>query len=135
MEDRRGGSLLGRQVDVARRQGEAVGLADRRAGDDLRRDRQVARHLADDHHLLGVLLAEVGVVRPDQVEQDGDDRRDAIEMAGPRGALERPGDRTDRDDGVEAGRIDLRRVGGEDDVDALGLGRSPGRAPRCAGTS
>ena len=59
-------------------------------------DRQVARHLADDHDLLGVLLAEVGVLRADQVEQDRDDRRHAIEVAGPGRALERPRDRPDR---------------------------------------
>ena len=69
--------------------------------------RQVARHLADDHHLLGVLLAEVGVLGADQVEQDGDDRGDAIEVARPRGALERPGDRADRHGRVEARRVDL----------------------------
>ena len=54
------------------------------------RDREVARHLADDHHLLGVLLAEVGVLGADEVEQDRDDRRDAVEVARPGGALERP---------------------------------------------
>ena len=84
-------------------------------------DRQVACHPADDHHLLGVLLAEVGVLGADQVEQDRDDGRHAVEMARPRGALERPRDRPDADDRVEAGRIDLRRVGREDDVDALRL--------------
>ena len=57
----------------------------------------------------------------DEVEQDGDDRRDAVEVAGPRGALERPRDRADRDDRVEARRIDLLDRRREDDVDALGL--------------
>ena len=55
-------------------------------------DREVAGHLPDHHHLLGVLLAEVGALGADQVEQDRDDRRDAVEVAGPGGALERPGD-------------------------------------------
>ena len=96
MEDRRRRALLGREVDVARRQREPVGLTDRRTGDDLGRDRQVARHLADDHHLLGVLLAEVGVLGADQVEQDRDDRRDAVEVARPGRALERPRHRADR---------------------------------------
>ena len=108
-------------MDVARREREAVRLAHGRAGDHLGRDGQVARHLADDHDLLGVLLAEVGVLGADQVEQDRDDRRDAVEMARPGGALERLGDGPDRDDRVEAGRVDLRRVGREDDVDALRL--------------
>ena len=84
-------------------------------------DRQVACHPPDDHDLLRVLLPEVGVLGADQVEQDGDDGRDAVEMTRPGGALERARDRPDADDRVEAGRIDLRRVGGEDDVDTLRL--------------
>ena len=85
------------------------------------RDREVAGHLADDHDLLGVLLPEVGALRADQREQDRDDRRDAVEMAGPRRALERAGDRPDRDGRVEARRIDLVDARREDEVDALGL--------------
>ncbi len=83
--------------------------------------RQVARHLADDHDLLGVLLAEVGALGADEVEQDRDDGRDAIEVTRPRGALERPRDRPDRDDRVEARRVDLLDRRGEDEVDALRL--------------
>ena len=101
---------LGGQVDVARRERQAVGLADGRAGDDLGRDREVAGHPADDHHLLGVLLAEVRVLGADEVEQDRDDGRDAIEVAGSGRALERLGDRADRHDRVEARRVDLRRI-------------------------
>ena len=108
-------------MDVARRQRQAVGLADGRAGDDLGRDREVARHLADDHDLLRVLLAEVGVLRADDAEQDGHHGRDAVEVAGPGGALERPGERPDVDDGVEAGRVDLLDRRRPDEVDALGL--------------
>ena len=63
VQDRGGGPLLGREVDVAARQGQAVGLADRRAADHLDRDRQVAHHPADDRELLEVLLAEVGPAR------------------------------------------------------------------------
>ena len=96
MQDRGRGALLGREVDVARRQREAVGLADGRAGDDLGRDRQVERHPADDHDLLGVLLAEVGVLGADEVEQDRDDRRHPVEVAGPGRSLERPRHRPDR---------------------------------------
>ena len=94
--------------------------------------RQVARHLADDHHLLGVLLAEVRALRADQAEQDRDHGRDAVEVAGPRRALERPGHRPDGHGRVEAGRIDLLDRRRPDEVDALVLGRSRGRAPRCA---
>ena len=102
----RGGSFLGREVDVPRRQREAVGLADGRVGDDLGRDREVARHLPDDEELLRVLLAEVRPLRADEVEQDRDDRGDALEMAGPRGALERLADGADADGAcrIPAGR-------------------------------
>ena len=50
----------GVEVDVAARHGQAVGLADRRAADDLDRERQVGRHAPDHRELLPVLLAEVG---------------------------------------------------------------------------
>ena len=101
---------------------------------DLGGDGEVAGHLADDHDLLGVLLAEVGVLRPDQVEQDRDDRRHAIEMARSRRAFERTRDRADRDDGVEARRIDLRPVRGRTRGRPPRPRRSRGRAPRRAGT-
>ena len=117
MEDRRRRPLGRGEVDVPRRQREPVGLAHGRAGDDLGPDRQVARHLPDDHHLLRILLPEVGMVGADQVEQDRDHCRDAVEMAGSGGALERPGDGADRDDRVEPRRVDLRRPRREDDVD------------------
>ena len=134
-QDRRRGTLRGREVDVPRRQREAVGLADGRAGDDLGRDREVAGHLADDHHLLGVLLAEVRVLRADQVEQDRDDGRDAVEVAGPGGALERPRrpPRRTRSCRSRAGRPRRRP--------ARRRGRGPpprrsrGRGPRSAGSA
>ena len=49
--------------------------------------REVARHAPDDHHLLGVLLAELGVLRAHQREQDGHHRGHAVEVARARGAL------------------------------------------------
>jgi len=106
-------------MDVPRRQCQPVRLADRRAGDDLGRDGEVARHLADDHDLLGVLLPEVGPLGADQVEEDRDDRGDAVEVSGPCGAFERPGDGSDRHGRVEAGRIDLVDLRREDEIDAF----------------
>ena len=97
--------------------------------------REVERHPADDHDLLGVLLAEVGVLGADEPEQDRDDRRHAVEVPGPRGALERPGDRTRRGPSCRSrGRRPPRPA-------APRRGRRPrprrsrGRAPRSAGTS
>ena len=120
-KDGRRRAFGGGEVDVARRHGQAVGLADRRAGDDRRGDRQVARHLADDHDLLGVLLAEVRMLGADQSEQDRHDRGDAIEVTGPGRALERLRDGPDRDGRIEAGRVDLLDAGCEDQVHALRL--------------
>ena len=88
VDDRRRSAFLGREVDVARRERQAVRLPYGRAGDDLGRQRQVAGHLPDDHDLLRVLLAEVGVLGADQREEDGDDGRHAIEVPRSRGTLQ-----------------------------------------------
>ena len=56
-------ALVGAQVDVAARQGQAVGLAHGRAADHVDRERQVRDHAPDDGELLVVLLAEVGPAR------------------------------------------------------------------------
>ena len=50
-------------------------------GHDLGPDREVAGHLADDHDLLRVLLAEIRAFGTDEVEQDRHDGRHAIEVA------------------------------------------------------
>ena len=52
-------------------------------------DVEVGDHPADDRELLEILLAEQRDVGPDLVEQLGDHRRDAVEMPGPRRAVER----------------------------------------------
>ena len=75
--------------------------------------------LPDHEQLLGVLLAEVRPLGADEVEQDRDDRRDAVEVARPGRALERLGDGADVDGRVEARRVDLVDVGREDEVGAL----------------
>ena len=88
---------------------------------------EVADHAADDRELLGVLLAEIGDVGLDGVEELGDDGGDAAEVLGAalrRVALEDLGEALDLDPGREALWVDLldrRRV---DEVDA-GLGREP----------
>ena len=86
----------GVEADVAAGQREAVGLAHGR--DDLELDRQVevAHHPAQDRDLLRVLLAEEGDVGRDDVEQLGDDRADAGEVArAALGALEHVGEALD----------------------------------------
>ena len=55
--------------------------------DGLALEIEVADHLADDRELLEILLTKQCEVGANRVEQFGDDRRDAVEMAGPRLAL------------------------------------------------
>ena len=59
-----------------------------RAGDDLRVEIQIGRHLADDAELLGIFAAEIGALRLDDFEKLQDYRGDAAEMAGARAAFE-----------------------------------------------
>ena len=66
----------------------AVGLAHDRHADDLDAEVEIAHHAADDGELLEVLLAEHGDVRLDGVEQLGDHRGDAAEVARPRAPAE-----------------------------------------------
>ena len=116
----RGGRPLPRcQVHVARRQRQPVGFAHGGTGDDPRGQRQVGGHARDDHDLLGILLAEVGVLRTDQREQRGHDGGHSVEVAGPGRALQGLGDSTDADGGVEARRVDLFDSGDPDDVEGL----------------
>ena len=99
--------LLVGQVGVARAEREPVRLADGRADLDPDRHVEVADELADDERLLRVLLAEVGDVGPDHVEELRHDRRDAREVARARGAAEHVGQAGDLDRGREAVGVDL----------------------------
>ena len=100
------------------------------AADDLERLVEVAHHLADDGELLGVLAPEVGAVGLHEVKQLGDDGGDAIEVAGPRGALEAFGDAADADAGgvalgvhdVDAGEEGERDAGRLEEREVLRLG-------------
>ena len=117
-EGQRALALLGREVGVARGEGEPVGVAHRRHDADLDRHGQVAHHPPDDRHLLGVLLAEVGAARADEVEQLQADGCDAAEVAGPVLALEQRAEPLDVDPGLEARRVDLLGRGDEEHVHA-----------------
>ena len=61
---------------------QPVGLAHGRQHLDPHREVEVAGHAADHDRLLGVLLAEVGDVGADDVEELGDDGGDAAEVLG-----------------------------------------------------
>jgi hypothetical protein len=81
-ETRREAALLGRQIGVARRQSEAVRLADRRYADNSHRDIEVAYQPLHDHQLLVILFAEIRGVRESLDQQLGYDRRNTVEVTG-----------------------------------------------------
>ena len=111
--------LLRRETAVARREGEAVGVAHRRDDADLHGDVQVADEPPDHGDLLRILLAEVRALRVNEVEQLQADRGDTAEVAGTGCAF--GSHLAGIDPGGEARRIEL--VGGrrEHDVDSFGL--------------
>src|SRR6185436_10513576 len=81
--DRAGAAALVRAQElVARRARQPVRLALGRTDDDARIAER-AREVAHDERLLEVLLAEVGALGHDELEQPLDDRRDSAEVAGP----------------------------------------------------
>ena len=139
-------ALLRREVGVPRREREAVVVADGRDDADLELEVQVADELLDDRGLLRVLLAEVGAVGPDDVEELQADRRDASEVAGPELAFERRAELADVDPGRDSPpgtsprrtarrgrrrpppRRASRRAPRRADS-----GRGPRRSPNCAG--
>ena len=88
MEARRERTVGRRQPPVAGTERQPVGLADRRARDDLRRHEERVHHSADEDELLPVLFAEVGPFGPRQVEQLQHDRQHAIEVPRPLGAFQ-----------------------------------------------
>ena len=117
----------GLQVGVARAHRQPVGLAHGRQPLDPDGDVEVADHAPDHRQLLGVLLAEVGDLGLDRVEELGDDGGDAAEVPGAaprRVAVEHLGQALDLDRGREALGIDLLDRGRVDVVDA-GLGGEP----------
>ena len=85
--------------------------------DDIDRLVEVLDHLADDLELLVILLAEIGAVGADDVEQLGHDGGDAGKMAGSHFALELPAERDDVDRGLDPARIHVLDAGSEEDID------------------
>ncbi len=74
--------------------------------------------MAEDGDLGGVLLAEVGTVGLDDVEEARDDGGNAVEVAGARGSVEARGDGAGVDKGGVAGRIHFGGGGREEERDA-----------------
>src|SRR5690606_22185752 len=68
----------------ARRTGEAVILTHGLDADDTHRNGHVFHHATDDDELLKVLLPEISSIRPYDIEELADHRRDTGEVAGTR---------------------------------------------------
>jgi len=79
----RAGSLLGAEVSVPGRERQAVRVADRRHDGDVQLEVQVRDHPPQHLDLLGVLAAEEGEVRMDDVEQLVDHCGDASKVSRP----------------------------------------------------
>src|SRR5207302_5516628 len=71
-----------------------------------------------------ILLAEVGALGPDDVEELQADGRDPAKVAGPVLALEPSTELLDLDPGLETVRIDLSDVRDEEEVGARRLGHA-----------
>ena len=76
------GAFSWRQIAVARRERETIVGSHRFTADDFNRQRQLSGHVAQNHQLLVVLLAENSDLRLHNVEQFEHDGGDAAEMAG-----------------------------------------------------
>ena len=73
----------GEQAAVPRAEGQAVGLADGRTGDDGGRQEERVGHPANEAQLLPVLLAEVGAIGRGNLQELEDDGQHAVEVPGP----------------------------------------------------
>src|SRR3954454_15211086 len=123
VEDSRLGPLPFAEPYVPAAQRQAVRLPHGRHDADLEREVEVAHHPAEHRDLLRVLLAEVGAVRLDDIEQLRDDRADAREVARPPvRALEDLAEALDDYLRARAVAVDLVQPGREEHVGALLLG-------------
>jgi hypothetical protein len=112
-------ALDGRQEGVARRQREAVRIANGRQHAELDLEREVADQRADHLGLLRILLPEVRAAGAHDREELEHDRRHAAEVTGPEPPFEDRAELGDVDPGLEAGRVHLIGARCEDDVDAF----------------
>ena len=70
------------QAAVPRAERQAVGFADRRAGDDGGRQEEGVGHPAHETQLLPVLLAEVGAIGRGNLQELEDDGQHGVEVPG-----------------------------------------------------
>ncbi len=128
----RGRALHGREVGVARRERQAVGLAHGAQADDLDGEEQVAGHAGDHLELLVVLPAEDRHRRPREREELGDHGGHALEVPGAVASTEGRRAGADAHARLLAGRVHGVGRGREDGGGAgararLGVGRQRAR--------
>ena len=107
------------QVTVAGTQGQAIGLANNGDHFNFDGDIEIVDHLLNDANLLGVLLTEetdVGLGHVEQLQYDGGD---PLEVAGPGGAFHFLFEFLHADIRLEPGRIDLRLLRNENQIDSF----------------
>jgi len=126
------GCAARREVTVARAESEAVGLAHYRAGDNLHGKIEIAHHGAQDGKLRGILLAEVGTVGRDDMEELGDDGGHSAKVAGTARAVEAITDAGDFNEcGCAGGR--QRFSGGREEDVYTGRGEAAQSASKVRG--
>ena len=112
-------ALLGVQVAVTRRHRQPVGLPHGGHADNARIEIEVVGHLADQHELLVVLLAEEGLIRAHDLQQLQHHREHAGEMCWADGTFEFATEWTRVNGGARTVGIHHGRSGGEHHFDAL----------------
>ncbi len=121
----RTGAIFGHQIGVARRQRQAVIITLGWHADNLDFQIKVEHQTPDDGKLLKIFLAKQRGIGPHLVEQLGDNRRDAVEMARPCYPVQPLANAGHRNIGCKPGRIHL--VGaGRPQNGAAGFRQQPG---------
>ncbi len=120
-ENERLAAIVRGKIAVAGAHGQAIRLADDGADDQFEIEVEVADHATQDGDLSGILLAEEGFVRGDDVEQLGYDGGDAAKVAGAGGAVEAILDFFDLNEGGGAVGIHLGGIRREEQIDVLGF--------------
>ena len=111
--------FLGGKIGISGAHRQPVRFSDDRAGHDPRAEFEIGSHSSQDDRLLSIFPAKKGQIRPDDIEQDKDDRRYPAEMSGARPAAQLVLKVDDFDERLVSGRIDFGGIGKKKAVDSL----------------
>ena len=111
--------LRRREIAIARTHREPIRIADCGTHPNFAGNIQVGYHLANNSHLLEILLPEVTDVGASHVQQLQHDGRDSPKMRRPRGTLPAPGDRRRVDIRGKTRRINFFLPGNQHGIDSL----------------